>query len=489
MDFSGFFTDLFTQLSNDHSWLVILFLFGAFLIGFLTAWFYWRRKWKTVKNELELRTSELSALRTKYDDQTRTLELKDADLKKANLEIEELTAKIRDLEQEKGQLHGNLHAARLDLEKLNTEKSDLVEKEKGYLNKLEDFDSLVLGLKTKNQNLAAQADQDANALNELAQLQSKFNSTNSKLDAVEKENATLKEQLNKSITLSNSYSDYDEIKAKAEVLESENAQLMSKLQNSAALNEAYSDYDSLKVKIGDLSEENADLKKRLAALTAELETISTEPLIVTSPLPSEPIIEDDEPNEEVSAAKAQAEVKAALGTKISAATEDEKDDLKLINGVGPFIEKKLNNLGIYTFEQISQFDDDLSNKVTDAIEFFPGRIQRDDWVGQAKTLLGKKNNGTLLQATARKIPKADDLKVVEGIGPKIEGLLKSDGIKTWNDLASASIERLQGILNAAGSRYQMHNPTTWPQQAGLAAQGKWDELDKLQDELDGGRVV
>jgi len=60
----------------------------------------------------------------------------------------------------------------------------------------------------------------------------------------------------------------------------------------------------------------------------------------------------------------------------------------LIAGIGPFIENKLNDIGIYTFEQITQLDDELIGYITEAIQFFPGRIQRDDWVGQAKKLLG-----------------------------------------------------------------------------------------------------
>lgn len=73
-----------------------------------------------------------------------------------------------------------------------------------------------------------------------------------------------------------------------------------------------------------------------------------------------------------------------LGFKAVAA--DRKDDLTRISGVGPFIEKKLNGLGIYTFEQISEFTPETIDKVTKAIEFFPGRIQRDNWVKQAKEL-------------------------------------------------------------------------------------------------------
>lgn len=83
--------------------------------------------------------------------------------------------------------------------------------------------------------------------------------------------------------------------------------------------------------------------------------------------------------------------------------------------------------------------------------------------------------------------KADDLKVVEGIGPKIEELLNNNGILTFTQLADTQSERIREILVAAGSRFQIHDPGTWPQQAALARDGKWDELKTWQDELDGGR--
>lgn len=82
--------------------------------------------------------------------------------------------------------------------------------------------------------------------------------------------------------------------------------------------------------------------------------------------------------------------------------------------------------------------------------------------------------------------KADDLTKIEGIGPKIAELLNADGIKTWKQLADSKEETLKGILEKAGSRYTMHNPTTWAQQAQLCVDEKWDELKVLQDRLDGG---
>lgn len=81
----------------------------------------------------------------------------------------------------------------------------------------------------------------------------------------------------------------------------------------------------------------------------------------------------------------------------------------------------------------------------------------------------------------------DDLKKIEGIGPKIAGLLKEDGIRTFAQLAAAEVTRLQDVLDRAGSRYKLANPETWPEQAGCAAAGRWEDLGTLQDQLKGGR--
>jgi large subunit ribosomal protein L21 len=83
--------------------------------------------------------------------------------------------------------------------------------------------------------------------------------------------------------------------------------------------------------------------------------------------------------------------------------------------------------------------------------------------------------------------KPDDLTKIEGIGPKINELFQTAGIKTFADLASAKVERLSEILHAAGARFASHNPGTWPEQAALARDGKWAELKTWQDALDGGK--
>lgn len=82
----------------------------------------------------------------------------------------------------------------------------------------------------------------------------------------------------------------------------------------------------------------------------------------------------------------------------------------------------------------------------------------------------------------------DDLKVIEGIGPKIEQLFQSNNIYTFDDVVDAGSEKLADILNKAGNRYSMHDTITWPKQAELASKGEWAELKKLQDKLTAGRA-
>jgi len=83
--------------------------------------------------------------------------------------------------------------------------------------------------------------------------------------------------------------------------------------------------------------------------------------------------------------------------------------------------------------------------------------------------------------------KNDDLKKIEGIGPKIASILISKNIDTFKKLSEAPVNILENILKNAGPRFSMHKPNSWPNQAKLAYGGKWNELKQLQDKLDGGR--
>jgi len=81
----------------------------------------------------------------------------------------------------------------------------------------------------------------------------------------------------------------------------------------------------------------------------------------------------------------------------------------------------------------------------------------------------------------------DDLTKIEGIGKKITELLVAENIVSFKDLSKASGKKLKGILEAAGGKFKVHDPASWPKQAKLAAAGKWAELEELQQELTGGK--
>lgn len=81
----------------------------------------------------------------------------------------------------------------------------------------------------------------------------------------------------------------------------------------------------------------------------------------------------------------------------------------------------------------------------------------------------------------------DDLKIIEGVGPKIEQILNDGGIHTYTDIVAKDAEEIRNILVAQSPTYAVHNPATWAEQAKLAIAGKWDELKTLQHELKGGK--
>lgn len=92
------------------------------------------------------------------------------------------------------------------------------------------------------------------------------------------------------------------------------------------------------------------------------------------------------------------------------------------------------------------------------------------------------------KAVYGKTIKHNDLKVVEGIGPKISEMFNAAGITTWKKLSETAVARCQEVLDGGGERYKVHDPGSWPLQAKMAYEGKWAELLKWQDEHDHGKL-
>jgi predicted flap endonuclease-1-like 5' DNA nuclease len=108
----------------------------------------------------------------------------------------------------------------------------------------------------------------------------------------------------------------------------------------------------------------------------------------------------------------------------------------------------------------------------------------------AATSAPKEKAKTKSKAKAKaKTGKGDDLKKIEGVGPKIEQLLNADGVNTYKDVIGSGAEKIKEILMKAGPQYKVHDPSTWGEQSKLAMEEKWDQLHEMQAQLKGGKKV
>lgn len=148
------------------------------------------------------------------------------------------------------------------------------------------------------------------------------------------------------------------------------------------------------------------------------------------------------------------------------------DDLTRIKGIGPVLQKKLNDRGIRTFRQIATFDHKLIEQLTRELDYFPGRIQEDDWVGQAKALQKEK------QTPGHGLEPSNNLTLFVGVSPKVQEVLEQHGIQSWSDLAEASVGDLQAWMKEAELDLDETLVNTWPTQARFAENNQWELLEE-----------
>jgi predicted flap endonuclease-1-like 5' DNA nuclease len=140
----------------------------------------------------------------------------------------------------------------------------------------------------------------------------------------------------------------------------------------------------------------------------------------------------------------------------------EKDDLKMISGIGPFIEERLHALDIFTFRQISKFSKHDIATINVAIEYFSGRIERDEWVAQAielvnakekrdelfKRISNRKSQIAYNRIGSARREEADDLTTISGIGGWIAEKLNVLDIYTFRQISKFTPEDVQTVTNA-----------------------------------------
>ena len=125
----------------------------------------------------------------------------------------------------------------------------------------------------------------------------------------------------------------------------------------------------------------------------------------------------------------------------------------------------------------------LSEIIIESIVASGGKKEKDSKESAKKVETPSKTSTA--KKTAKKV-ETDDLKKIEGVGPKASEAMVAAGMDTFAKVAKATPEEIAKILTEASSTLAHLTPDTWPEQAQLAADGKWDELKELQDKLDGG---
>ncbi len=370
----------------------------------------WKIKFNRLKADFDSRSgiaSEYDALRKKHGDLEERFKGNEAT-------INDLLEANKQLEAERNAVQKNLQDKDKAIQQKGEQKSEALEAAKASNEKqVKDMEAQLQILRERNDKLNL----DYNELNKsFDTLSGSKKKVDNELDDANKEIAELK----RSLTAADNSADLAAMKAKLDTLqlkhdESERSFNALQLTNGdllkkIALLEAtpVKAGDDFEGKYNECQEEVAKLKSNLdeqAALKAKMEAAEAEiaklkgeleaaKAKAAAPPPPPPAPVDEKAAKNLETLNRIRQKAANINfARIGTATADEKDDLKEIKGIGPFIEEKLNALGIYTFRQIANFDEDDDDKVNDAIEFFPGRIKRDEWKKQARELFEKKKNG------------------------------------------------------------------------------------------------
>jgi len=343
--FKTFWTDLFTAMNTEDSIAVLVFLGVSFLLGLLFGAWSRARKINRLKRELEQKETDLKSLRTQYDLLVEQFEKKEEDLKIAEARANEMSEDITRLTNERTHYQTELRSAREQMERLQEENLN-------YANQIAGLES---GGVIMDPNTVVEI--DGNDDNELG-------GSTAMIDELQNDRLSL-------------------IEEKLEKLVLENANLKEEMVN---LEKTTLSSNSVIVGGGTVGDSpGVDIETG-----EEVLDLSEVPVTQVPDTFEEELLEEDfgEMSPQERGERAKAKIGELLGTKIPQANISEKDDLKKIEGIGPFIEMKLNDIGIYTFEQVSMLNEESINLITDAIQFFPGRIEKDDWAGQAASYMG-----------------------------------------------------------------------------------------------------
>ncbi len=422
MEIIEFFQGLDTEASNFFLIAVIVaFLFGLLIMLLMRAGRIRRLKRALKESEKELKKAQDEIAGLKAK-----IEEQSSEIERLKYDLQELNAKADRLEKDRAHYYNESFKLKDELEASESLRENQLSQIEALNQEIADLENSKKELESTVLKLEQKLEDEESETNGMAQMQSVFLATKKRLE-------TLEDRLTK--------------------VEQENELLKNQISSSPTATVAT---DSSSTVLIDKVDNTVK-----PVLPAEIDTgvVEEEPEIK---------IQDEHP----------------VWSKRIDINEYDKDDLTLIEGIGPFLEKKLNDIGIFAFEQIAGLQtSDLPN-LTRMIGHIPGRIEQDNWIGQAQMLMEtKQENPEVLSRSVQDLPSPENLTVIEGIGPQLEAILKEAGIHNWEDLAETDDEQLNAILAAAGPGYQIVDTTTWPAQAQLALNGEWELLKEYREEL------
>ncbi|MFT5998586.1 MAG: putative flap endonuclease-1-like 5' DNA nuclease [Neolewinella sp.] len=450
--------DLFALLSGEQALWAGFLAVLVFALGIIIGWIVQGSRTRRYKKELLLLRKD----RDEYEVRYRAGETKQKALAK---ELEAVSREKVDVLDRVHGLENDLAQRDVSLQKLQQDKEELSASNQSYSATIESLNDQVIGLKTQNEQLLLAAEAPA----------PRGVDTQVGGGAGAGQESGSNENLNAYILASESR--FQHLEERLAALHQENSTLKQTVP--AAPGNRFTGHQPI-------------MDPTLGATGS---AATTEPLVIRADTTDPGVRTGNQGGTEVIV-----QTTPSVHTPIITESNDgDQDDLTRINNIGPFLQGKLYEADIYSYRQIANWSEADIVTYTELIGYIPGIIQRDDWVGQASALdnvtalteaeQGEGYNSDPTTPTVININDADhtNLKLIEGIGPKIESVLKDAGISTMSVLAETSTERLREIMDGAGSRFKSHDSKTWPVQAGLADDGKFEELRAWQKEMKGGK--
>lgn len=428
---------LFSNLGTEQSILILSWLIIAFLLGLLAGYFLRNRYVNQLNRQLEEKDQQLTARQLELDQVQHELSLKEADLKRAAFEAEEAQLKIRRSAEEVARLNQLVASAQVELD--NTKAA-----EQASASIINDLNDQILGLKTKNAQLV-----EGGASPVDVHVGGGSGEALDRLTAIEMQLARLTEE------------------------------------NSALLR-----------KLGESDEDRLVEQHPVPSIDPQPtpDPGISEPageFFVPKVIPAEPVPVPETPNFGNEPSTLFNADKVLLRT-------GDKNDLTAIEGIGPFLEKKLNDAGVFTYADIAAWDAEKIAEITTKISFFEGRIEKDDWVGQAKKLIDETPeefaaSSTIAEARSLEleethvVPALNDLKLIMGIDEAIEKILFTAGINSFAELAKMDPDEIRNILVVVDPALNGVDSSAWPAQARLAHDEEWEVLHDYQEQLKAGK--